>query len=250
MAATHLSPREQGDLGELSAMEWLARQGAHVFIPVGHSPDVDLVADFGERLLKVEVKTSRHQPRPDRWQVLISTLGGNQSWTGRIKYFDPSRCDYLFVAVADGRRWFIPTPALECRSAITLGGPKYSEYEVDPGPPFARPPSLESDPALGEYPSGQRMAAVNRPAKPSQVRILPPPPTARPTYERRLGRIGHARIWPKRRITLPLRAFDDAGLRVGDRLHATADGPGRVILERIAGAWNRLAADDGSEPKL
>jgi Holliday junction resolvase-like predicted endonuclease len=61
--AERLKPREQGDLGELSAMEWFASKGAKVAIPVFHSPDVDLYADFGERLLRVQVKTSAHQSR-------------------------------------------------------------------------------------------------------------------------------------------------------------------------------------------
>jgi hypothetical protein len=43
---TKLKPREQGDIGELSAMEWLASRGAHIYVPVGHSPDVDLVGQF------------------------------------------------------------------------------------------------------------------------------------------------------------------------------------------------------------
>ena len=88
-------------------MEWLASRVAHIYIPVGHSPDVDLIADFGDRMLRIEVKTSTHWRR-ERWGVLISTRGGNQSWTGLVKYFEPSRCDYLFVHVGDGRRWFIP----------------------------------------------------------------------------------------------------------------------------------------------
>ena len=32
---TKLKPREQGDMGELSAMEWLASKGAHIYVPVG-----------------------------------------------------------------------------------------------------------------------------------------------------------------------------------------------------------------------
>jgi len=40
-------------------------------------------------------------------------------------------------------------------------------------------------------------------------------------------------ISPQHQITVPSVPFADAGLGVGDRLHATADGPGRVILERI-----------------
>ena len=38
-------------------MEWLAGQGAQIYVPVGHSPDVDLVALLDGRLLRVEVKT-------------------------------------------------------------------------------------------------------------------------------------------------------------------------------------------------
>ncbi len=74
----------------------------------------------------------------------------------------------------------IPSSALEARNALTLGGPKYSEYEVDATRPirplvYAVESPLDSAPTEGEYPSGQRMATVNRPAQPSQVRILPPP---------------------------------------------------------------------------
>jgi hypothetical protein len=120
-----LKPREQGDLGELSAMEWLASKGAKIFIPVFHSPDVDIVAGLRGRLHRIEVKTCTHE-RDGRWGVLISTRGGNQSWNGVVKYFDPERCDFLFVHVGDGRRWFIPTNVLDCTSGLTLGGPKYS----------------------------------------------------------------------------------------------------------------------------
>jgi Holliday junction resolvase-like predicted endonuclease len=79
MASRRLKPREQGDIGELSAMEWLASQGARIYVPMGHSPDVDLIAAFGERLIRVEVKTPSNRREHGPWQVLISTRGGNQS---------------------------------------------------------------------------------------------------------------------------------------------------------------------------
>ena len=41
------------------------------------------------------------------------------------------------VLVADGRRWFIPSDAIQVRRSICLGGPKYSEFEVESGKPFA-----------------------------------------------------------------------------------------------------------------
>jgi hypothetical protein len=48
-----MSPRRQGDLGELSAMEWLASQGYARYLPVGHSPNVDVIAERDDALLRV-----------------------------------------------------------------------------------------------------------------------------------------------------------------------------------------------------
>jgi Holliday junction resolvase-like predicted endonuclease len=131
----HLSPRAQGDLGELSAIEWLGSQGYNVFIPLSHSPDVDLIADDGEHLLRVQVKTSTQFER-NRWAVMICTRGGNRSWNGVVKRFSSDRCDSLFVLVGDGRRWFIPAGSVEAGTGLRLGGPKYAEFEVAAGRPL------------------------------------------------------------------------------------------------------------------
>lgn len=130
-----MSPRRQDDLGELSAMEWLGSQGYAVFYPIGHSPDCDLIVDDGCALQRVQVKTTTRW-RDRRWEVMLCTHGGNQSWNGVVKHFSSSRCDSLFVAVADGRRWFMPAGAVGGGSGIVLGGPKYAEYEVEPGRPL------------------------------------------------------------------------------------------------------------------
>jgi PD-(D/E)XK endonuclease len=130
-----LTPREQGDIGELSALCWLVDHGAKVSIPFGHSPDYDLIADFQSRLLRVQVKTGTFCRR-GRWEVTLATYGGNQSWTGLVKRLDPTRCDYVFAHVGDGRRWFIPTNVIEGGRSIRLGGPKYAEFEVEPGDPL------------------------------------------------------------------------------------------------------------------
>jgi Holliday junction resolvase-like predicted endonuclease len=142
-----MNPRQQGDLGEQSAVEWLWSQGHPVFVPFGHSPDIDLIALIDGRAVRVQVKTSRRRVPTDRWEVMICTRGGNQSWNGLSKHFESDRCDYLFVLVGDGRRWFIPAAIVEGGSGIAVGGPKYAAYEVDPGRPFAVT-SLHSAPPL------------------------------------------------------------------------------------------------------
>jgi Holliday junction resolvase-like predicted endonuclease len=130
-----LSPRRQGDLGEFSAMEWLWSRGYAVFFPIGHSPDFDLIAYDGEALVRVQVKTTtRYQA--DRWEAMLCTRGGNQSWNGLVKLFNASRCDLLFVLVGDGRRWAIPAEAVEGGAGIHLGGPKYARFEVEAGRPL------------------------------------------------------------------------------------------------------------------
>src|ERR671919_798434 len=125
-----INRRQQGDLGEASAIEWLTSVGATVFVPLGNSPHYDLVAEANGRLLTIQVKTSTQlvlKPGGQtRCSVALATCGGNQSWNGVPKPLDVSRVDYLFALTGEGRRWFIPSTTLEARRAITLGGPKYS----------------------------------------------------------------------------------------------------------------------------
>jgi PD-(D/E)XK endonuclease len=245
-----INRRQQGDLGEASAIDWLTRLGATVSVPLGHSPDYDLVAELHGHLLRVQVKTSTCFGRTPqggyRWHVAIRTNGGNQSWTGTTKRFDRSRVEALFVLVGDGRRWFIAADAVEARVAINLGGQKYAEFEIEQGGEIARlvygdqRATLESGPPQGECPSGQREHAVNVPATPTQVRILPPPWTSPSSTDREPLQRGAGRpfsrtatIWGKRRLTIPRHIFEAADLRVGDRLRAHAERPGTMVFERV-----------------
>ena len=115
------------------------------------------------------------------------------------------------------------------------------------------PLPLESTGRQGEYPRGQRTAAVNRQALPSQVRLLPPPLPPRESgfkrtkYDRKLGRSGHTTINEKRKVTLPQQAVLEAGLDIGDRLRVTSHGYGRVVLERVGLHGARSTAPETSD---
>jgi PD-(D/E)XK endonuclease len=248
-----INRRQQGDLGEASAIEWLTRIGATVLIPLGHSPDYDLVAEVEGRLLRVQVKTSTYieatRNGHKRFQVTLSTNGGNQSWTGVTRRFGQTRCDLLFVLAGDGRRWLIPTAQIEGETGINLGGPKYSAFEIEPGGPIRElvygpdQPPLQSDSARGSADVGESGQTVNLVPKllsgfeshlPHTARSpITPRPRFQPSkYERTPGKNGQAVINQKRRITLPQQALVDAGMRDGDRVNARADGPGRIVLEK------------------
>lgn len=134
-----MKPRRQGDLGEVSALGWLAEQGYVVWTPFGHSPNADLIAERTDgELLRVQVKTSTVW-RNGRYAVTVCTRGGNRSWSGLVKRFGSECCDQLFVHCADGRRWFIPASAVPAGTGILLGGPKYAAYEVSRGTPLGAP---------------------------------------------------------------------------------------------------------------
>ena len=96
MQLRQANPREQGDVGERLAAAWLAQAGYHPWIPFGHSPHVDLLAEEGEMLWRIQVKTSTP----------------------------------LFVLVSDGRMRFIPSEDVGGGSGLLLGGPKYADFEV------------------------------------------------------------------------------------------------------------------------
>jgi hypothetical protein len=235
-------PRRQGDLGEAAAIHWLTSVGAGVSFPLFHSPDYDLVAEIGGQLFKVQVKTStRSTDIPGRYAVRLATSGGNQSWSGVVKKFDASRCGFLFVLVSDGRSWFIPSAEIEGRHEITLGGPKYSEFEVHPGSPLtavAPDPGLESDCSPGEYRSGQPGGAVNAVAY-AFGGSNPPSPIFRTASarqvedSRRKRAVSRTRLSANHQLTIPLGPYEAAELEVGDRFRVEAESKGRVVLTRI-----------------
>lgn len=236
-------------------MEWLASKGALIWVPLGQSPNVDLLAETDGRIYRVQVKTSTQSAKTPRghrrWRVGIATNGGNQSWSKTTKTFDPASVDFLFALVGDGRRWFIPAARIEAQRQVALGGAKYSEFEIERGQAIEHLIYPSGATALESPSQTWGGAGVGEPGRPvKSVALLewvrfPPPPSRSPALSAPSAgvtgdsgataplRFQRTKISPQHQITIPSVPFCKAGLVPGDRLHARAQGPGRVILERL-----------------
>ena len=224
--------RRQGDIGEAKAITWLTEIGAIVWVPLFHSPDADVIAELAGRMHRVQVKTSRCRER-DRFVVNLATRGGNRSWTGTVKHFDRSRCDFLFAYLTDGRSWFIPSAAVDGATAICLGGPKYSEYEVKTGaglPPASRG-VLECASLRGSAVVGETGGSVKSVPSAEWVRF-PPPPFGKPCRVEQ-SPVGRSRLSSGHQMTVPIGPWRAADLSVGDQFEVVAEGPGQIRLSRV-----------------
>ena len=108
-----------------------------------------------------------------------------------------------------GRRWFIPASAIEGGSSIHLGGPKYSELEIEPGGSLteliygeATTPSRLIE-RRGSAGAGEPGWTVNSVALPEWVRIPPPPPQAPPPDPSAPLKFQRTRISSGHQITIP-----------------------------------------------
>ena len=212
--------------------------GANVCFPLFHSPDFDLIAEVDGRLIRVQVKTSTLE-RGSSFQVQLATSGGNQSWNGVVKFFDPARCDYLFVLVADGRRWFIPAAEIDCKRAIVLGNDKYAEFEVG-----QVPSTIEPD--QGGRRSGRAGPDCKSGALVAEWVRIPPPPLAT-ADDQEVGSVSplasaRTRISANHQLTIPLPPFEAAELEVGDQFRVDALGIGQILLTRATELAHQYAA--------
>jgi hypothetical protein len=239
MQLRQANPRRQGDIGEGIAAAWLIQAGFGVWIPFGHSPDCDLIAQRGEQLWRVQVKTATTY-RSGRDQVVVATRGGKQSWNRISKRFSAHRCDWLFVLVGDGRRWLIPAVAVEGTTGICLGGPKYAEFELHHNRDGELPVWLQAEltsranilePPRGSAEAGESGEAVNLVPMAEGVRIPPPPSRAPATAPAKP--YSRTSLSGKHQVTIPTTPLKAAGLEAGDTFRVDALGPGQVALTRL-----------------
>ena len=121
------NPNKQGDIGMGLCISYFTVNTKTVCLPLTDSQEYDLVVDM-DGLKKISVKTSTYKLPSGGYEVNLRTCGGN--YKGKVKHFDNTSCDFVFVACADGRLFLIPSKKITNRSGVTVGGKSFNEFEV------------------------------------------------------------------------------------------------------------------------
>jgi hypothetical protein len=122
--------KRQGEIGVAMAVSWFYKNGYRVFMPLGDYPEVDLVVGADGKLFSVQVKTTYHHTEYGVYKALLATNGGNRSGTGKTKYFDPTKVDYVFILTDSEQMYFIPSGCIPARKTINLGE-QYEQFRVE-----------------------------------------------------------------------------------------------------------------------
>lgn len=117
----------QGSIGLSSAIYKLTELGYRVSIPLIDNQEYDLIVDNGDRLLKVEVKSTSVRCSTG-WTVQIKKVRSNKS-SNNISPFDGSVIDLLFIYTMEGDSYLIPSSKIDTRNQLTVPG-KYLEYRL------------------------------------------------------------------------------------------------------------------------
>lgn len=121
--------RMQGNVGLGSAIAYYTLKGYVVSVPLTDSQEYDLIFDDGNKLNKVQVKTSECLSEYNIYKVNLRVCGGNRTGTGKYKKFDNKEVDFVFVLTSSGETYNIPSLDIECVNSISLGD-KYRKYLV------------------------------------------------------------------------------------------------------------------------
>jgi hypothetical protein len=121
--------KKQGDIGIAATLYYFSVEGYTVSLPISDSQDYDLIVDIEDKLYRVQVKTVYNKSEYGIYEANLRVLGGNRSGTGKTKFFDPKKVDYVFIVTEVGDMYFIPNTVIEGHSTISLGK-KYSQYKI------------------------------------------------------------------------------------------------------------------------
>lgn len=93
----------------------------------GEIKEVSEYANLGKEI-GVAVKTTQYLSKSGNYEVLLKNCGGS-SGQSKIRHFDNSTCDILFIVVVNGDMYEIPSSEITVKSTLTLTD-KWDKYKV------------------------------------------------------------------------------------------------------------------------
>lgn len=70
-------------------------------------------------LKRVSVKTTQHTAKSGNYEVLLKNCGGS-SGHSKIRHFDNTTCDLVFIVVVTGDMYEIPASEINVKGVLTL----------------------------------------------------------------------------------------------------------------------------------
>lgn len=119
--------KKQGDAGLGVAIGFFSLNKYTVAIPLSDSQDYDLIVEKDSILNRVQIKTTK-AIRNNSYVCHLRVCGGNRSGIGKSKYFDATKCEFLFVLCDNGDRYLIPSTLIH--NMTTLNMNKYLSFRV------------------------------------------------------------------------------------------------------------------------
>ena len=122
------NPRKQGNAGLGIAIAYLSRIGVDVAIPLTDTQRYDLIVVHDDGMERVQVKTTTTKDHGS-YVVHLRTIGGNKSQV-KVRLFDPTDYEWLFVVCGDATAYMIPTTEITTRYSLTLSR-RYESFRLE-----------------------------------------------------------------------------------------------------------------------
>ena len=123
-----VNPRKQGNAGLGIAIAYLSRIGVDVAIPLTDTQRYDLIVVHDDGMERVQVKTTTTKDHGS-YVVHLRTIGGNKSQV-KVRLFDPTDYEWLFVVCGDATAYMIPTTEITARYSLTLSR-RYESFRLE-----------------------------------------------------------------------------------------------------------------------
>ena len=117
-----MNSKQKGDLCVSKAIAYYVEAGYEILLPLGDRRPYDLVIENSEgKLLKVQCKFTSYKSKHGIFTASLKVCGGNRSSGNRIKKYQKTDFDILFVLTSEGSMYSVPYSDIDVTNSFNLG---------------------------------------------------------------------------------------------------------------------------------